>query len=65
MLSKNTIEFHHEKLPCWCGEIKYKSEFHMKQALRNLSLLVPHHVKRDLRVKYRGEDKRIYSYTIV
>lgn len=62
-LSKNSIRFYHPTVNAWCGDVKYKNEFKMKQALKNLEIYVSDNVKPDLKVSYRGEGKEIYEYT--
>lgn len=62
-LSKNSIYFDHPTIGAWCGEVHYRSELKVKQALKNLETYVPDNVKPDLRVWYRLEGKEVYEYT--
>lgn len=63
-LSKNSILFQHPTVKAWDGEIHYRDELKVKQALKNLEIYVPENVKPDLKVFYRLEGKEIYEYTV-
>lgn len=62
-LAKNSIRFEHPTISAWCGDVKYKDELKLKQALKNLEIYVPDNVKPDLKVSYRGEGKEVYDYS--
>ena len=62
-ISKNSILFQHPTVKVWDGEVHYKDELKVKQALKNLEFYVPEDVKPDLKVFCRLEGKEIYEYT--
>lgn len=52
-MKPRSIRFEHPDIPCWNGDVQYKTVSDLREAVANLEDYVPEHVKRKLTVTVR------------